>query len=124
MESLAPVAQRLGIQVSLVEPGPVSSEFVSTTLDTSPTLSDALEKDYAIMLASYAESTKNAFAQLAQTPNDIAKILLEIATAEKAHFRYQTSAQGKKAAELKFVDTTGNTTIELVGSRLPAAIPC
>src|SRR3990167_1211807 len=60
MESLAPVVKQFGIQVSLVEPGPVNSEFVSTVRSKSQNL--AID-DYAEMLQSYSQSTMDVFAQ-------------------------------------------------------------
>src|SRR3990167_2866528 len=115
MESLAPVVRHFGIQVSLVEPGPVNSDFVSSTLNKSPDLHFDLENDYRTMLDSYSQATRNAFTQLAQSPDDIAKCLLEIATEEQAHFKYQTSEISKKIANLKFTDSTGNQVIALSG---------
>src|SRR3990167_242727 len=93
MESLAPVAKRFGVQISLVEPGPVNSDFVSSTLHKSPELSAELE-------------------EIGQTPTEIANILLEVASAEKPQLRYQTSELSHKMVGLKLVDPTGNKTIE------------
>src|SRR3990167_5285899 len=112
MESLAPVAKRFGVQISLVEPGPVNSDFVSSTLHKSPELSAELESDYRAMLDRYSLAVKNAFAQLGQTPTEIANILLEVASAEKPQLRYQTSELSHKMVGLKLVDPTGNKTIE------------
>lgn len=122
MESLAPVVKRLGIHVSLVEPGPVNSEFISSTLIKSPELRADLENDYKLMLDSYSQATKSAFSQLAQTPDEIAKIILEIAEVKSPHFRYQTSEISQKIASLKFADPTGNQVINLSGSRLPEVV--
>ena len=121
MESLAPVVKQFGIQVSLVEPGPVNSEFVSTVRSKNQNL--AID-DYAEMLQSYSQSTMDVFAQFAQTPEEIAKIILEIATDKSADFRYQTSEISKRIAKMKFADSTGNQVIALTESRLarrPAA---
>lgn len=119
MESLAPVLKRLGIHVSLIEPGPVNSEFVSSTLNKSSELSSDLECDYRTMLDSYSQATKNAFSQFAQSPDDIAKIILDVAMDKSPCFRYQTSEVSRKMASLKFVDPTGNQVIAATGSRLP-----
>jgi NAD(P)-dependent dehydrogenase (short-subunit alcohol dehydrogenase family) len=119
MESLAPVVKRFGIQVSVIEPGPINSEFVSSTLNNSPKLAAELEADYSAMFESYMAATKNTFAQLAQMPQEIAEVLLTAALANEPNFRYQTSETSKKIAALKLVDSTGNQVIALTGSRLP-----
>ena len=61
MESLAPVVKRFGVNVSLVEPGPVSSEFVDCALSKIPNLHSDLENDYKAMLDSYYQVTTNTF---------------------------------------------------------------
>ena len=70
------------------------------------------------MLDRYSLAVKNAFAQLGQTPTEIANILLEVASAEKPQLRYQTSELSHKMVGLKLVDPTGNKTIELSEGRL------
>lgn len=119
MESLAPVVARLGIHISLVEPGPVNSEFVATALCAAPDLKIEIKKDYQEMLNSYLSATKESFMEFGQSPDSIAKILLDIASAHQPHFRYQTSDLSKHISSLKFSDITGNMGIKLSGSRLP-----
>jgi NAD(P)-dependent dehydrogenase (short-subunit alcohol dehydrogenase family) len=97
-ESQAPIVKRFGIQVSVVEPGPINSEFVSSTLNSSPKLAAELENDYSAMLESYMAATKNTFAQFAQMPQEIAEILLTAVLAIEPNFRYQTSETSKKIA--------------------------
>lgn len=120
MESLAPIVKRFGIQVSLVEPGPVDSEFVSTVLNNRHDLRVELEKDYKHLLDAYCDAAQSGFAQAAQTPDEIAKVILDIAAEKKAHFRYQTSELSKMLAGMKFIDSTGNNLLALSERRLPA----
>lgn len=122
MESLAPVVKRFSVSVSLVEPGPIHSDFIESTLKKSPSLDIDLVKDYQSMFDSYSEATKNAFLQFGQTPDEIAKVLLKIAKSENPDFRYQTSDISKKIAKIKFSDPTGNEIIALSGSRLPEKV--
>lgn len=122
MESLAPTVKRFGIQISLVEPGPVNSDFVTSTLKNSAELPSYLEKDYKSMLDAYSEATQQAFAKWAQNPDEIAHSILNIARVEEPHFRYQTSEMSQKIANLKLTDSTGNQVIALSGSRLPDKI--
>ncbi|WP_165474797.1 SDR family oxidoreductase [Legionella nagasakiensis] len=119
MESLAPVAQRLGIHISLVEPGPVNSEFVDKTLQKAPELPSELEHDYRACLESYKQASVQSFANFGQTPGEISKQLLVIASANRPDFRYQTSNLSRKVAAIKLADTQGNQVLKFAGSRLP-----
>jgi NAD(P)-dependent dehydrogenase (short-subunit alcohol dehydrogenase family) len=119
MESLAPVAKRLGIHVSLIEPGPVNTEFVATVAN-QVRRGDGIEiADYNPMLAAYRSGSQQAFATMGQTGDDIAAVILEAATAEKPHLRYLTSDTMRGVAGRKYVDTTGDSIVVLSGSRLP-----
>ncbi len=68
MQSLAPVAARFGVEVAVVEPAAVSSEFVQNTgaADTGNRPDDV----YAPLLDAYLERTGRSFAaaQLPGTP--------------------------------------------------------
>ena len=116
MESLAPVVKRLGIHLSVIEPGPVNTEFVSTV---SKQLSAREIDDYAPLLNSYLSGSRQAFATAGQTGDDVAKVIVEAATAESPHFRYQTSETIRGIAARKYVDTTGDSVVALSGARLP-----
>jgi short-subunit dehydrogenase len=105
MESLAPTIQDAGIHVSLVEPGPVTSEFVSSVLIHSPVISANLENQYKDKLEAYTRSSTLSFANYGQAAHTVARLLLEIAIAETPRFRYQTSDFSKSVVELKLKDT-------------------
>ena len=81
MESLAPVAKRLGIHVSLVEPGPVLTEFVASVQEKA---AQASPRDtggaYDAMRASYLSATSQVFATIGQSGADIAAVMVEVAT--------------------------------------------
>ncbi|TMA93295.1 MAG: SDR family oxidoreductase, partial [Deltaproteobacteria bacterium] len=93
MESLAPVVKRLGIHVSLIEPGPVN--------------------------AAYIAGTQEAFATVGQTGDDVAAVIVEAATAESPHLRYVTSDVVRGLVARKYVDPTGDTVLAMSGARLP-----
>src|SRR2546421_440596 len=71
MQSLAPVAARFGIDVSIVEPAAVASEFVGNVAGTT---TPDVDDPYAPLLAAYLKRTEGAFAN-AQTPADAARIV-------------------------------------------------
>ncbi len=118
MESLAPVASRLGIHVSIVEPGPVATEFVATVREklgqTQPTEASAA---YTTMRDSYLAASTQVFA-MAQTGADVARVMVEAATAEQPHLRYVTSDLVRGIAGRKYVDLTGDSIIAMTGARL------
>jgi len=118
MESLAPVASRLGIHVSIVEPGPVATEFVATVREklgqTQPTEASAA---YTTMRDSYLAASTQVFA-MAQTGADVARVMVAAATAEQPHLRYVTSDLVRGIAGRKYVDLTGDSIIAMTGARL------
>ena len=118
MESLAPAASRLGIHVSIVEPGPVATEFVATVREklgqTQPTEASAA---YTTMRDSYLAASTQVFA-MAQTGADVARVMVAAATAEQPHLRYVTSDLVRGIAGRKYVDLTGDSIIAMTGSRL------
>lgn len=119
MESLAPVARRLGVHISLIEPGPVNTEFVSTVLGSRPTASEPdVAAAYAPMRESYLAGTAQAFASVGQTGADIAAVILEAVTAEQPHLRYATSDLARGIIGRKYVDVTGDAILALTGARL------
>ncbi|MBX7219763.1 MAG: SDR family oxidoreductase [Blastocatellia bacterium] len=119
MESLAPVAKRLGIHVSLIEPGPVNTEFVATVQKGMHAPTESIRADYGPMLEAYLNGTRQAFATIGQTGDDIGKVIVEAATAETPHFRYVTSDIVRQIVAQKYVDPTGDSVVALSGSRLP-----
>ena len=119
MESLAPVAKRLGIYVSLIEPGPVNTEFVASVLKGIRQGEPGITEVYGPMVESYFEATQQTYASMGQTGDDIGKVIIEAATSDTPHFRYTTSDAVRSLAALKYVDPTGDSIVEMTGARLP-----
>jgi len=115
-ESLAPVAKRLGIHLSLVEPGPVATEFVNTVLGQRKE-TQGVDAAYQPLLDGYMRGSQEAF-KISQTGDDIARVIVEAATAEAPHLRYVTSEWVRGLASRKYTDPTGDSIIALTGSRL------
>lgn len=118
MEALAPVAQRFGVQVSVIEPGPVNTEFVASVVRNSPAATATTRDAYSDLVAAYRANTAGVFASLGQTGDDIARFVLEAANAEKPHFRYATSEFVRGLAAQKYVDPTGDSLLAIFGARL------
>jgi len=111
MESLATVAAQLGIHVSLIEPGPVHTEFVASVRAAH---GDAAPDAYQPLLEAYLGNTMARFSNAGQTGDDIARVILEAATAEAPHLRYVTSAMVQGLAGRKYVDTTGDSIVAMM----------
>ena len=119
MESLAPVAQRVGVHISLVEPGAVHSEFVASVMDTREHLTPELHGAYGDMLNAYTKAAEEAYQVAGQTSEEVASCIAEVAMAVAPHFRYQTSEMIRGLVARKYVDPTGDSVVQLSGARLP-----
>lgn len=105
MQSLAPVVARFGVQISVVEPGAVASDFVANVgLDDRRTDADDL---YGPMLAAYLARSEKSFAG-AQHPRETAAVVVEAATTTQPKFRWQTSPGASGFAGLSLVDLDGS----------------
>jgi NAD(P)-dependent dehydrogenase (short-subunit alcohol dehydrogenase family) len=118
MESLAPVAQRLGIRLSLIEPGPVNTEFVANVQAQSDLTRLMNDPIYAPLFATYVKGTQEAFGTNGQTADEVAAVIVEAATSAAPHFRYPTSERTRMLAARKYVDPTGDSAVALAGTRL------
>ncbi|MFD9007104.1 SDR family NAD(P)-dependent oxidoreductase [Streptomyces sp. NPDC059582] len=114
MESLAPVAAKLGVSVSVVEPGPIASEFFNNI---------GIDMEAEITAAGpYAEAQANlvngAVAQMvnsAQTPAEAAQSVLRVLTAHRPAFRIQTSDWARDFTRTKLADVDGSAVLGLTG---------
>jgi NAD(P)-dependent dehydrogenase (short-subunit alcohol dehydrogenase family) len=120
MESLAPVAKKLGIAISLIEPGPVNTNFVASALAVMPELTPELQTTYGAMLEAYMGGAQERFAEIGQTPAQVAEVIVAAATSETPHFRYPTSAMIRGLISQKYVDPEGDALIAFFESRLGA----
>jgi NAD(P)-dependent dehydrogenase (short-subunit alcohol dehydrogenase family) len=119
MESLAPVAQRLGIHVSLVEPGPVNTEFVASVQEKRADVSArGAAAVYSTMRESYLSATSQVFATIGQSGADVGRVIVEVATTAAPHLRYQTSDLIRGLVGRKYVDPTGDSILAMTGARL------
>ena len=117
MESLAPVADTLGVTVCVVEPGAVATEFVNNAgIDPARLLAGA--GDYAEPLQNYVTRTQGQFANAAQTPEQAAVTVIEALTAEQPAFRLQTSEWARTFTGTKLADNDGSAVLSLTGSYL------
>ncbi|MFI9045973.1 SDR family NAD(P)-dependent oxidoreductase [Streptomyces sp. NPDC053427] len=115
MESLAPVAARLGVSVSVVEPGAVATEFVNN-LGVDLEAEIAAAGPYADTLRAYLDRTVAQFlGSSAQTPHEAAMAVLEALTADRPAFRIQTSDWARGFTGTKLTDLDGSAVLGLTG---------
>ena len=115
MEALAPVAAEFGISVVLVEPGPVATNFVQN-VDGLSAIGDP-DDPYLPLLQTYLTNVAAAFEQ-AQSPQEVADVVLAALTDASPALRYQTSASVTERAAGKLTDTTGSIALETARTRL------
>ena len=94
----------------MIEPGPVSSYFEENCADQVEM--DKADEATKSLAGVFVEKSTSVFAAMAQTPEDIARVVLEAITSSNPHFRYFTNRVFTSAVSQKFVDPTGNTPIE------------
>ncbi|ANZ20523.1 short-chain dehydrogenase/reductase SDR [Streptomyces noursei ATCC 11455] len=119
LESLAPVADTVGVAVSIVEPGPVSSSFVDNIdLDRPAMLASA--GPYTPAFGNYLEYTPAMLAS-AQTPEEVAATVLDVLADPAPPFRIQTSQFAKEFVAGKLADLDGSTVVSTTRKWLGAA---
>ncbi len=118
MESLAPVAKRLGIEVCLIEPGPVNTNFVASVVAGLPTSIQEVQTVCEPMLEAYMGGTQARFATMGQTPEQVGQVVVAAAMAETPHFRYTTSEMIQKLVAQKYVDPSGDDIVAYFEARL------
>jgi NAD(P)-dependent dehydrogenase (short-subunit alcohol dehydrogenase family) len=109
MQSLAPVAARFGIDVCIVEPAAVGSDFVTNTGVSNRSVDP--QDPYGLLLDAYLRRTESAFAA-AQHPRDAAATVVEAATTRSPKFRWQTSPTAAAFAGLSLADLDGARVLE------------
>ena len=118
MEGLAPLASQFGVDICLVEPGPINTEFVASVRAISQGALAAMTEPYGTLARRYMGSTGDVFATYGQTGADIADIITALAVAESPDFRTITSDFAKQMVASKVVDPTGNSVIRIFAERL------
>jgi NAD(P)-dependent dehydrogenase (short-subunit alcohol dehydrogenase family) len=113
MQSLAPVVARFGIDVCVVEPGPVASEFVANlamvgAAEDEPGSAEVdASAPYAEMQRAYLARSRGVFTG-AQTTDAAAAVIIEAATSDNPRFRWQTSAAASAFVGLSLADVDGS----------------
>uniref|UniRef100_A0A8C5QVD6 Retinol dehydrogenase 8 n=1 Tax=Leptobrachium leishanense TaxID=445787 RepID=A0A8C5QVD6_9ANUR len=108
-ESLVFQAMKFNIFITLIEPGPVTTDFELKTYE------EAARGDYSktdpetadIFINYYLKNSKAIFSSLGQSPEDIAEHTLQVLTMETPPFRHQTNQVFTPLTALKHADPSG-----------------
>lgn len=101
MQSLAVVAERFGVRVSVIEPAAVSSAFVGNV--ERPEAGGP----YAELLDAYIARTSGAFAR-AQTPESAGAAIVDAVLSDEYRFRWQSSEGATAFASVSLADLDGS----------------
>ncbi len=112
LESLAPVAATVGVGVSIVEPGPVTTEFVNNVgVDIGAMFAAA--GPYLAAMQAYVNHVMAEFSSdAAQTADQVAKVIMDVVTAEHAPLRVQTGPWAEAFVGSKMTDLDGSAVLD------------
>jgi NAD(P)-dependent dehydrogenase (short-subunit alcohol dehydrogenase family) len=107
-ESLHPVAARFGVGVSIVEPGPVATDFRAHSQSGEA----AADPGLALLKERYLAVTSQGF-ERAQSAADAAAAIVSVAGEDAPVLRYQTSNFTRRLVGRKLTDITGEAVVGL-----------
>ena len=113
MESLAPVAGTVGVRVSIVEPGAVSSEFIRN-IGADPDAIMAGAGPYEPAMRGYLAVVTSSFGD-AQSAPGAAETIVRLLTDPVPPFRIQTSETAREFVGTKLRDLDGSTVTTMTG---------
>jgi hypothetical protein len=103
------VAAQFGILISMVEPGPVAGVFVEKSRAPHPNAGDS---PYALPRSRFEAVQTGAF-DAAQTNEEIAEMLWDVATSEQPALRAQTSELVQRMVGQKLKDLSGERLLKM-----------
>jgi NAD(P)-dependent dehydrogenase (short-subunit alcohol dehydrogenase family) len=110
-ESLHPVAARFGVRVSIVEPGPVGTDFHGRSTGIGRQSLDVEGDPYGELWDRHRAFMASGDGRK-QTPESAAKVIVEAADDPDPKLRYQTSTFTRKLVGIKLADTDGSQVTE------------
>jgi len=120
-ESMYGTLVPLGIKVTLVCPGAITTPFLAKATATTTTDPNSpyvgLQQAYIGEIMKIFQSNAAAGIKSSQTPEEIAELLLQIIDADKPHFQYLTSDYVDNLASIKFKDNTGDVGLQTTMQR-------
>jgi NAD(P)-dependent dehydrogenase (short-subunit alcohol dehydrogenase family) len=125
LEGFAPVARRVGVAVSVVEPGPIDTDAVRKT-DWARVFAGA--GPYERVLRQYVDNAAAGQGALpglpaVQTADEVASAIADLLASDAPPFRCQTSAGARLLVARKLADVDGAAAAAVIGRWLDAAPP-
>ncbi|XP_019357167.1 PREDICTED: coiled-coil domain-containing protein 18 isoform X4 [Gavialis gangeticus] len=113
-ESLAIQALQFKLRLSLIEPGPVITEFEKKVYEDGMKMDlSAADEETAHMFTDvYLKNYNQIFQSLGQSAEEVAEHTVKIILAENPPFRHQTNTLYTPVTTLKYADPNGNLPID------------
>lgn len=113
-ESLAVQAMKFNIKTTLVEPGPVVTEFERKVYEDAEKmdLSETDEETARIFREIYLPYSRKVFNSLGQTTEEVAEQTYKVITAKEPPLRHQTNRLYMPMTALKHADPTGRLPLD------------
>ncbi|KAK7167287.1 hypothetical protein R3I94_001623 [Phoxinus phoxinus] len=113
-ESLAVQAMKFNVKMTLVEPGPVVTEFEKKVYEEAEKmdLSEADEETAQIFRQIYLPYSRRVFHSIGQTPEEVAEQTFQLIVSKNPPFRHQTNRLYMPLTAMKHADPTGRLPIE------------
>ncbi|XP_067877298.1 retinol dehydrogenase 8-like isoform X2 [Heterodontus francisci] len=114
-ESLAVQLLKFNIYVSMIEPGPVNTEFEMKLMEevSRSEFPGTDSETIRYFKDVYLPASHDIFATMGQTPDTIAEATIKVIKMEQPVFRYQTNMLYTPLTALKYADNTGNLSIRM-----------
>ncbi|KAM5172528.1 LOW QUALITY PROTEIN: retinol dehydrogenase 8 [Mantella aurantiaca] len=112
-ESLAVQLFKFNIFTSLIEPGPVNTDFELKLLEevSRSDFSGADPETIRYFKEVYLPGAKEIFSTMGQTPDAVAKATVKVIGMPKPVFRYQTNSLYTPLTAMKYADNSGNLSV-------------
>lgn len=113
-ESLAPELAQFNINVSVIEPGPISTHFSATVASKEMSGLETSDEETKELMKKTIETLKGSgqMKGVGQTAEEVAEYIMQAMEAEKPHLRYITNKPFEEILKKKFVDVTGDSSIQ------------
>ena len=103
----------ISFSVSLIELGPVATEFSSSVREKGIDGLGNGDEETKAVINKVILSFEKRRDQLTQTGDDVAKVIVKAMEDEKPHLHYITSEALKESVKRKYVDITGDSVVQM-----------
>ncbi|XP_078090791.1 retinol dehydrogenase 8-like [Mustelus asterias] len=114
-ESLAVQLLKFNIYISMIEPGPVNTEFEMKLMEevSRSEFPGTDPETVQYFKDTYVPASHDIFMTMGQTPDTVAKETIKVIKMEQPVFRYQTNMLYTPLTTMKYADDTGSLSIRM-----------